>query len=112
MPELLLECCRICYLARYGKDASNKDRDNGDGETLPDHYARLAIGKDSTHEQVLKAAKEMRVKTHPDRRKRRAGLTEEEVCAIDKEAALVGQAADVLSDPESRYRYDCKMHGW
>ena len=109
VPELLLECCRICFLARNGKEASNKDRDNRDGEALLDHYARLGIAKDSSHEQVLKAAKEMRVKTHPDRLKRREGLTEEEMSAIDKEAALVGQAADTLSDPDLRYKYDCKM---
>ena len=112
VPELRLECCRICYLAKHGKEASSQDGNNGDGEALPDHYAWLGIGKDSSHEQVLKAAKEMRVKTHPDRLKRREGLTEEEMTVIDKEAALVGQAADVLSDPELRYRYDCKMRGW
>lgn len=79
---------------------------------LPDHYERLGISKGSSHEQVLKAAKEMRVKTHPDRLKRREGLTEEEIREIDVEAALVGEAADVLSDPGMRYRYDCKMRGW
>ena len=79
---------------------------------LPDHYARLGISRGSSHEQVLKAAKEMRVKTHPDRLKRREGLREEEIQAIDLEAALVGEAADVLSDPGMRYRYDRKMRGW
>ena len=56
----------------------------------------------SCHEEVLKAAKEMRVKMHPDRLKRQEGLTEEQKQAIDMETALVGQAAHVRSDPNLR----------
>ena len=51
----------------------------------------------------------MRVMTHPDRLKRREGLTAEQGKAIDKEAARVGEAADVLSDPLARALYDLKM---
>lgn len=98
--------CRGCYSAKFG--TGYPDVGNGDGgrESLPDHYARLGVGKDSSHGEVLKAAKAMRVKVHPDRRKRQEGLTDEEKGAIDQEAALVGQAADVLSDPGLRRRYD------
>ena len=108
--ELCNNHCRICYSSRFGKRFPEAPNGDGNGEGLPDHYARLGISKHSSHEQVLKAAKEMRVKTHPDRLKRREGLREEEMRAIDVEAALVGEAADVLSDPELRYKYDCKIH--
>ena len=105
--------CQTCYPAKFGKAfPKTQNRTSGDStKTLPHYYKRLGIGKDSSHEQVLKAAKEMRVKTHPDRLKRREGLTEEEERAIDREAALVGQAADVLSDPVLREKYDRSMQG-
>ncbi len=51
----------------------------------------------------------MRVKMHPDRLKRPGGLTREQEKEIDQEAALVGQAADVLSDQKARARYDLEL---
>lgn len=51
----------------------------------------------------------MRIKVHPDRLKRAGGLTVEQERAIDLEAKLVGQAADVLSDPGLRRGYDLKL---
>lgn len=45
-----------------------------------------------------KAAKVARVRAHPDR-KIKADMTEGEKHAINKEAARVGQAADILTDP-------------
>ncbi|CAF9929963.1 MAG: hypothetical protein ALECFALPRED_004492 [Alectoria fallacina] len=75
------------------------------------HYATLGISPRSSQEQIVKAAKEMRVKVHPDRLKRQGGLTKEQEEKIDVEAALVGQAADILSDPLSRAKYDRKLRG-
>lgn len=112
VPELGDGYCRTCYPARFGKGFPEDSNGDSIVAGLPDHYARLGISRGSSHEQVLKAAKEMRVKTHPDRLKRREGLSEDEIRVIDLEAALVGEAADVLSDPGMRYRYDCKMRGW
>lgn len=40
----------------------------------------------------------MRVKTHPDKLKKE-GMSDEEKAKIDEDAAKVGQAADILSDP-------------
>ena len=74
--------------------------------TPGDHYAVLGISPHSPHEQVVKAAKEMRIKMHPDRLKRQGGLTPEQEERIDVEAALVGQAADTLSNPALRAKYD------
>lgn len=56
----------------------------------PPSQAILGIILYSSHEQVVKAAKEMRGKMHPNRRKRRRGLSEEEMRKIGVEAALVG----------------------
>ena len=104
--------CQTCYPAKFGKPFPKaQKRDSGNTKALPNHYARLGVSVDSSHEQVLKAAKEMRVKTHPDRLKRKEGLTVEEERAIDVEAALVGQAADILSDPILREKYDRNVHG-
>ena len=107
--ELCEHRCRDCYLKQFGEKAAEATRERS---RLPDHYKRLGISKDSSHEEVLRAAKEMRVKMHPDRRKRKEGLTVEEEGAIDLEAKLVGQAADVLSDPNARLKYDCQVHRW
>lgn len=105
--ELHNDHCQTCYPAKFGKPFPKaQSRASGNTNGLPDYYKRLGISRDSSHEQVLKAAKEMRVKTHPDRRKRREGLTVEEERKIDAEAKLVGQAADVLSDPVLREKYD------
>ena len=41
---------------------------NRSGVRVPDLYAKLGISADCSHEQVVKAANEMRVKMHPDRR--------------------------------------------
>ena len=40
------------------------------------------------------------------------GLCGEEMRVIDEEAAAVGMAADISSDPDLRLKYDCKMFGW
>lgn len=69
----------------------------------------LGISPDSSQEQIIKAAKEVRIKTHPDRLKRQGGLTEEQERKVDVEAALVGQAADILSNPELRRKYDMRL---
>lgn len=112
MHELCKDHCGTCYSATFEEEFPEAPTENKNGGRLPDYYAQLGISGDSSHEQVLKAAKEMRVKTHPDRLKRREGLTDEEKRAIDAEAALVGQAADVLSDPDLRREYDRTVRRW
>lgn len=80
---------------------------------LQNHYVTLGISPSSSHEQVVKVAKKMRIEVHPDRLKQECGqgdgLTEEQEKAIDLEAKLVGQAADALSDPALRRMYDLKL---
>lgn len=70
------------------------------------YYAVLNVSQHASHEEVVKAAELMRVKCHPDRSKRWGGLSSEEKGDADRRAALVGQAADVVCDPSSGYRYD------
>ena len=79
-------------------------------KTPENHYKTLDIGPDSSHEQIVQAAREIRIKVHPDQLKRVGGPTEEQERAINREAALVGQAAHVLSDPVLRRKYDMKLH--
>lgn len=84
--------------------AAGKD---GDDNAPPDHYATLGINRRSSLEKyvlslsstgikrtkltrIAKAAKEMRIKTHPDRLKRNPELTPEALARIDADAARVG----------------------
>ena len=78
-------------------------------KNYPGHYGTIQISPYSTQQEVNKAAKAMRISTHPDRLKRQAGLTEEQKKAIDVHAILVGQAADILSDPHLRRKYDSEI---
>lgn len=73
---------------------------------VKDHYSILAISPQASQEEMLKAAKAARINSHPDRLKRQEGLTDEQMLKIDLEAALVGQAADVLCNPGLRFKYD------
>ena len=70
------------------------------------HYTTLGIDSSASHEQVVQAAKKRRIETHPDRLKRRLGLTTRELERIDEEAGTVGNAADILSSPALRAEYD------
>ena len=91
------------------KEAPRPRERKANAETPRSHYVTLGISPDSSQEQIIKAAKEVRIKTHPDRLKRQGGLTEEQERKVDVEAALVGQAADILSNPELRRKYDMRL---
>lgn len=49
--------------------------------------------------RITEAAKRMRIQTHPDKLKK-ADMSAKEKAKIDETAADVGQAAELLSDPE------------
>lgn len=74
-------------------------------EELPDHYLTLKIGPLATAEEIKSAARRRRVEVHPDRLKK-AGMSDSERAEIDAAAAKVGQAADVLQNPEQKLNYD------
>lgn len=86
-----------------------RERDALNAKKPQTHHVTLGISQNSSHEQIMKAAKEMRIKMHPDRLKRQGGLTQEQKKKIDVEAARVGQPADILSNPELRAKYGGKL---
>ena len=83
-------------------------------EKFPDYYAALKIGPLASDEEIKSAAKRRRVEVHPDRLKTR-GMSNSECAKIDAAAAMVGQAADVLQNPELKRKYDRNLFatkGW
>ena len=83
-------------------------------ENFPDHYATLKVNPFASDTEVKSAARRRRVEVHPDRLKN-GGMSESERAEIDAAAAQVGQAADVLQDPEQKREYDRELFaakGW
>ena len=76
---------------------------------LPNFYAILKIGHLATDDEIRSAAKRRRVEVHPDKLKR-PGMSESEIEEIDAEAARVGEASDVLLNPEQKLKYDRKLY--
>ncbi|KAI4260795.1 MAG: hypothetical protein L6R42_003887 [Xanthoria sp. 1 TBL-2021] len=82
-------------------------------DTPPNHYARLGLNENASAEEIKKACKKMRVKTHPDQvRREKPNLTEEEMVKVTAVAAKVGEAADVLEDPSQKRDYDEMIRAW
>lgn len=77
-------------------------------EDLPDHYATLGINPFATNAEIKGAAKRRRVEVHPDKWKNQ-GMSDSECAKIDAAAAKVGQAADILQDPEQKRDYDREL---
>lgn len=73
---------------------------------IPNLYAILNVSPESRLGEIKKAAKEMRIATHPDRLAHKAGLSSLEVEMISETAKQVGFAADILTNAESRREYD------
>ena len=63
---------------------------------LPDYYEILGIPKDSTQEEIKKKFRELAKKTHPDKTKEDS----------EEEMIKLNNAYEVLSDKESREKYD------
>ncbi|MCJ1425545.1 hypothetical protein MMC29_003445 [Sticta canariensis] len=78
----------------------------------PNHYATLGISSTSSAEEIEKAARQKRIETHPDRLKRKPGLSAQELEAIDINAKNIGFAAEVLGDPALRRQYDVVYRQW
>ncbi|KAL8682666.1 MAG: hypothetical protein Q9224_006755, partial [Gallowayella concinna] len=79
----------------------------------PNHYARLGLSEDATAEEIKKASKKMRIQTHPDQvKKGNPNMTEDELAKVTSTAANVGEAADVLEDPDKKREYDEKIREW
>ena len=75
---------------------------------MPNYYATLGISPKASLAEIAKAAKMKRIEVHPDKCKK-AGMSERELKDIDKKAARVGQAADVLTNPKLKADYDLEF---
>jgi len=71
-------------------------RDAALNKELPNYYEILGIPKESTQEEIKKKFRELAKKTHPDKTKEDS---EEEMIKLNK-------AYEILSDKESREKYD------
>jgi len=77
----------------------------------PNHYRTLGIDPSSPHEEILRAARSKRIKTHPDRFTKDA-LSSERLVQVVEASKNVGWAANVLCDPSERQKYDAEMEIW
>ena len=81
-------------------------------EDLPNYYAMLGISSFASPDEIGRAAKLKRVEVHPDKCVK-PDMSEGEKAKAYEIAAAVGQAADVLTDAELKWRYDKKVaHKW
>jgi len=105
------------YSTCWGKTRANRSqlrprpqaRQNMRTQKRPRLYETLGIDILSPQDVVERAAKQKRIECHPDKLKRKEGLSREESDKIDVTAVEVGYAADVLTDPESRRKYDFQV---
>jgi len=83
-----------------GKRKNTKEdkefRDAARNDELPNYYETLGITRDATQEEIKNKFRELAKKTHPDKTKEDS---EEEMVELNK-------AYEVLSDEESREKYD------
>lgn len=66
-----------------------------------DYYKELGVAKDATPRQIKKAYRKLAIKWHPDKHE---SSTEKEEAT--KKFHAIGEAYEVLSDPEMRAKYD------
>ncbi|KAL9100307.1 MAG: hypothetical protein Q9163_004306 [Psora crenata] len=76
---------------------------------MADLYAILKVEPNSPAREIKRAARERRIQTHPDRLERQYGLTDEEKGRIREEAKQVGWAADILTNPPEKKKYDLEF---
>lgn len=65
-------------------------------DELPNYYEMLKVDADASSEEIKKKFRELAKKTHPDKTKEDS----------EKEMAELNRAYEILSDEESRKRYD------
>lgn len=78
----------------------------------PNHYAMLEIPSHSSAVEIAIASRRKRIEVHPDRLKRKQGLSPKQLQAIDIKAKNVGFAAEVLGDQDLRRQYDRIYRRW
>ena len=71
------------------------------------HYETLGIRENASQEEIRAAYRTLALQWHPDRF---ATASEEERLNAEKVFKRINEAHRVLSDPVSRYEYDCTLH--
>ena len=68
-----------------------------------DYYKILGVGRGANADEIKKAYKKRALATHPDKH---AGASESEKRETETKFKEVGEAYEVLSDTEKKWRYD------
>lgn len=74
-------------------------------EEVPDYYAIIGCSKDDTFQTISSKIKKRQVELHPDKRVK-CYMSEERIKEINRECALVNEAAEVLKDDQKKKAYD------
>ena len=68
-----------------------------------DLYKILGVSRDADEKDISRAYKKAALKFHPDRQ---SGKSDDEKAAAEAQFKAVGEAYEVLSDPEKKKKYD------
>ena len=81
---------------RKNTKEDKKFRDAAANQELPDYYGIIGVSFDATHDEIKQKFRERAMKTHPDKTKKNS----------EDDMAELNKAYEVLSNEESRERYD------
>ena len=74
-------------------------------EDVPDYCAIISCSMAATIETISSKIKKKQLEVHPDKRVR-GDMSEQRIAEINKESALINEAAEVLRDEQKRAAYD------